>query len=245
MNCAALFEIGVGFAGKAHHHVGADGGVGHQGARLADAVGVVPRAILAVHAAQGAVAAALQGRVHVARRCAARRPSGPAGRRRNPSARRNSGAAARLSVSASRRRIRSASRRRLPGSLPQRPRLMPLSTTLAIAPRQAAHLFHHLSGGRAAAAPAHERDDAEGAAIVAAVLNLQIGPGAVAGGIFHRRGKKIAAGRRYRPRGCCRGRGPASELAGSPGRRSGSCANCPPPIRRRAWTASSSGARCA
>ena len=63
---------------------------------------------------------------------------------------------------------------------------------LAIAPRQRAYLLHHLFGGRAAAASAHERDDAERAAIVAAILNLQIRPRAVARRVFHRRRQKIA-----------------------------------------------------
>ena len=61
----------------------------------------------------------------------------------------------------------------------------------AIAPRQAADLLDHLLRRSAAAAAAHERNDAERAAIVAAVLDLQIGAGAVAGRVFHRRGKKI------------------------------------------------------
>ena len=95
-------------------------------------------------------------------------------------------------VSASSRRSRSASRMRLPGSLPQRPRLMPLSTTSRYRPASAAHLLDHLLGGRAAAASAHERDDAERAAIVAAVLDFQIRARAVARGVFHRRRQKVA-----------------------------------------------------
>jgi hypothetical protein len=63
---------------------------------------------------------------------------------------------------------------------------------LAISPGEGTHLLDRLLGGRAAAPPAHERYDAEGAAIVAAVLNLQIGARTVAGRVFHRRRQKIA-----------------------------------------------------
>ena len=63
---------------------------------------------------------------------------------------------------------------------------------LAIAPGERAHLLDRLFGGRAAAPSAHERNNAERAAIVAAILNLQIGARAVARGVFHRRRQKIA-----------------------------------------------------
>ncbi len=67
MKLPALFEIGVGLAGESHHDVGADGGVRHQRARFEDAVGVMARPVLAVHAAKRAVAAALQRGVDVLR----------------------------------------------------------------------------------------------------------------------------------------------------------------------------------
>ena len=65
---------------------------------------------------------------------------------------------------------------------------------LAVPRRQRAHLFHSLRGRHAAAAPAHERDDAERAAVVAAVLDFQVGAGAVARGIFDRGGEEFALG---------------------------------------------------
>src|ERR1035438_4148222 len=63
---ALRLEIGGGLAGEAYHHVGAHGAIRHQGARLRDAVRVVPRTVLAMHAPQDAVAAGLQRRVYVA-----------------------------------------------------------------------------------------------------------------------------------------------------------------------------------
>src|SRR5574341_1249375 len=44
------------------------------------------------------------------------------------------------------------------------------------------------------AAPANERDDAERATVVAAVLNLQIRPRAVAGCVLHRSGEEFLLG---------------------------------------------------
>jgi hypothetical protein len=51
-----------------------------------------------------------------------------------------------------------------------------------------ADLFDHRIALRAAAAAAHERNNAERAAIVAAILNLEIRPGAVAESILDGRG---------------------------------------------------------
>ncbi len=140
-----------------------------------------------------------------------------------------------ISVSASSRRIRSgqphgAARLAAPAA-----QVDAAQHDFAIAPRQPAHLFHHLVGRGAAAAAAHERDDAEGAAVVAAVLNLQIGAGAVAGGIFHGRGEKIALGEDIAHVDVAVVRG---GIRGGQGHQIGnlrSCASCPPPIRRRAW----------
>jgi hypothetical protein len=55
-----------------------------------------------------------------------------------------------------------------------------------------ANLRDHGIRPRAAAAAAHVGNNAERAAIVASVLNLEIRPGAVTQGIFNRRGKKVA-----------------------------------------------------
>ena len=63
---------------------------------------------------------------------------------------------------------------------------------LAITAASSRTCSHHLFGRRAAAAAAHEGDDAERAAVVAAVLDLQVGARAVAGGVFDRRGEEIA-----------------------------------------------------
>lgn len=62
---AAFLEEGVGFAGKADHDVGADGGIGEQSANGGEALGVVPGAIAAVHAAQDGVRTGLEGQVGV------------------------------------------------------------------------------------------------------------------------------------------------------------------------------------
>jgi hypothetical protein len=61
----------------------------------------------------------------------------------------------------------------------------------AIAAAEAAHLLDHLVRRRAAAAPPDERNDAERAAVIAAVLDLQVGARAVAGGVLHRRGEEV------------------------------------------------------
>ena len=55
-----------------------------------------------------------------------------------------------------------------------------------------AHLIDHGIRLRAAAAAAHVGNNAERAAIVAAVLNLEIRASAIAQRVFNRRGKKIA-----------------------------------------------------
>src|SRR5258708_5416381 len=62
----------------------------------------------------------------------------------------------------------------------------------AILRGQRAHLFDNSIGRRTAAAPAHERDDTERAAVVAAILNLEVGTRAIAERVFHRSGKKFA-----------------------------------------------------
>jgi len=71
---------------------------------------------------------------------------------------------------------------------------MPLSTISPVAVGQVANLADHLLGGRAAARPAHERNDAERAAVVAAILDFQVGASAVAGGVLHGRGEEVALG---------------------------------------------------
>ena len=69
---------------------------------------------------------------------------------------------------------------------------MPLSTISRYRPARPRTCSTTSSGGRAAAAAAHERNDAERAAVIAAILNLEVGARAIAGGVFHRRGEKIA-----------------------------------------------------
>ena len=53
----ALLKQSVGLAGKAHHHVRADGGVGHGFANQAQFLGVVPGPIAAMHGAENGVGA--------------------------------------------------------------------------------------------------------------------------------------------------------------------------------------------
>src|SRR5262249_27415600 len=57
---AAFFEKLAGLAWEADHYVGADGGVGHRFANLADLLHVMPGPVAAMHGAQDAVAAGLQ-----------------------------------------------------------------------------------------------------------------------------------------------------------------------------------------
>src|SRR5580700_7066953 len=62
---------------------------------------------------------------------------------------------------------------------------------LAIACCEMAHLFHDLVGRGAAAASAHEGNDAERAAVIAAILDLEVGPRTMGGRAFHRRGEEF------------------------------------------------------
>ena len=60
ISLTALFKELVALTRKSHHHVRADGCVGHPGASLLHAIGVMLWPILAMHAPQRPVAAALQ-----------------------------------------------------------------------------------------------------------------------------------------------------------------------------------------
>ncbi len=57
---AGLLKIFFALAGKAHHDIGTDGGLGHGGMDALNAILVMPGTIAAMHQAQDAVAAALQ-----------------------------------------------------------------------------------------------------------------------------------------------------------------------------------------
>lgn len=59
-------EFVLGFTGEADHNIGAEGGLGHELASEPDTFGVVPGAVLTVHAAECGIAAGLQGGVNVA-----------------------------------------------------------------------------------------------------------------------------------------------------------------------------------
>ena len=96
-----------------------------------------------------------------------------------------------ISVSRSRRRISPARRKVLPGSLPQRPRLMPLSTTSRYRRGEIAHLFHDEIRRRTARPSANERNNAKRTAVIAAVLNFEIGARAIRRRFHHRGGEKI------------------------------------------------------
>src|ERR1700693_35303 len=63
--CPALFELRARLTRKAGHYVGADRCIRHPRASLADAVLIMPRPVLAVHAAQHAIGTRLQRRVNV------------------------------------------------------------------------------------------------------------------------------------------------------------------------------------
>ena len=60
-----LLEFLVALAGKSDHNIGTNRGIGHGAAYALDSVCVMPRAILAMHAAQDSVAAGLQWNVRV------------------------------------------------------------------------------------------------------------------------------------------------------------------------------------
>jgi len=62
----AFAEERVGLAGEADHDIGTDGGVGEERADGAEALGVVPGAVAAMHAAEDGIGAGLQGQVGVA-----------------------------------------------------------------------------------------------------------------------------------------------------------------------------------
>src|SRR3974377_69989 len=64
----------------------------------------------------------------------------------------------------------------------------------AISPAQVADLVNHLGGRRAAAAATHERDNAKRTPVVAAVLDLEIGTGAITQRILCRSGKELLRG---------------------------------------------------
>ena len=63
----ALIEEGVGFSGEADHDVGSDGGVGEKFANGGEALGVVPGAIAAVHAAEDRVGTGLERKMRAPR----------------------------------------------------------------------------------------------------------------------------------------------------------------------------------
>ena len=192
MNARDSSNSCVGFAGEAGHHVGADGAIRHQRASLENAVGIMTRAVLAMHAAQHAYPSPIAAARARAWRCAASRPSAPVESSEKSIGstelrrRRSTG------VSSSSRRTRSTSR--LPPSEIAAPaaQVDPAQHHFAIFRRQCADLLDHGFRRRAAAAAAHVRNNAERAAVVAAVLNLEIRARAVARGVFDRRGKKIA-----------------------------------------------------
>ena len=176
--------------GNPGHHIRADGRIRHQRPRLEDAVRVVPRPVLAVHAAQNPIRAGLQRRMHVL---------GDA-RRLGHQAQQVVGEIHRFHRAQPQpfhfgfgqqqpEQVRQAQgTTRFPAPSPQ---VDAAQHDLAIPLGEPAHLRHHLPGRRAAAAPAHERNDAERAAVVAPVLDLEVGPRAVPGRVFHRRGEKI------------------------------------------------------
>ena len=58
--------MGVGLAGEADHHVGADGAVGDLRGDALDPLGIVGAGVAATHALEYVVIAALQGHVEVA-----------------------------------------------------------------------------------------------------------------------------------------------------------------------------------
>ncbi len=222
---------------------------GIQRASLLHAVLVMTRAVLAVHPAQNRSDPDCSG----ACTCLAMRPD-PATR---PS---RSSLQSIGSMELSRRRsteVSSSSRRRRPlkrisllpgplGSRPQRPRLMPLSTTSRYcAPGHAPD--HHLIRRHAAATPAHERNNTKRAAVVAAILNFEIGPGAVARRVLHRRGRESRAAQKCRRCESGRGREHVIESADFSATISGIFVLCEFPITQctPGITASSSGARCA
>ena len=127
MKRACLLEIVVGFAGKADHHIRADGRIRHGAPDALDAIGIMPRAIFAVHAAQNPVAAGLQRHMRVLADARRRRDQFDqlVGQSMGSTELMRSFSTA---VRSSRRRSMSAKFMRGCRSRPHRPRLMPDST---------------------------------------------------------------------------------------------------------------------
>ncbi len=187
---AALLEIRGGLARESHHDVRADRRVTHQQPRFLDPVGIMPRAILAVHPAQDPIAAALQRRMHVA--------GDPRRLRHQPEQvvreihRLDGAQPETLDFRLREQNANQAGESQPASGLPApSPQVDAAEHDLAIPPRQSPHLFDHLLHRRAPAAPADERNDAKRAAIIATVLDFQIRAGAIAGRVLHRRGKKV------------------------------------------------------
>ena len=184
-----LLELGVGLAGKAHHHVRAQrqlrpGGT-HQRLNL---LRVVPGPVAPVHAAQHSVRAGLQGQMRMARQ-----PRSP--RRPNSAISPISSASQSIgSIELSRSRgsavcskicrtsaasvrgacsILGAERK----SRPQRPRLIPESTSsLPPAATNPSTCLRTLCSGQTSGRASRLRNHAKRAAISAPFLDLQVGP---------------------------------------------------------------------
>ena len=225
----------VRLAREAHDHVGRDGHPRHGGADAVEQGEISLRRVGAAHAAQGGGRAALEGEMEMAAEAAA-----SAQRSRSRSSRSQGAIEVRrrrgTSVSARIARTRSASR----APSDRQAEIWTPVITISRYPRpsEVPDLRHHLRRRPAALRPAGERDDAEGAAHVAAVLHLDQG----AGGAGRRRTSRGSARRDRspgRPRGPARPGGP-SRRWGRRGRpRRG--ARPPPASRSR----SSRSARCA
>ena len=188
---AGFFELLFGFARETGHHIGADGAIRHQRASLQNAIGVVARAILAMHPAQHRIGTRLQRRVHMLGD--ARRAGDQFQQRIRPIHRLDRAEAQtfhrRFVEQAAHQIHQAAAAFEIAAPAAQ---VDPAEDHFTILRGEMAHLVDHGIRLRAAAAAAHVGNNAERAAIIASVLNLEIRTSAVAQGVFHGRGKKVA-----------------------------------------------------
>ncbi len=186
-----FFEERVGFAGEADHHVGADGRVGHETASGFHSVGIMPRSILAVHAAEDCVGAGLQWGVDVFR------DAGIFGHQVKQ-------------VVCEIHRLDRAEPDPLDFGFVEeaeeeigeahRAACFPAPSSeidageddFAISRSERADLGDYIVRADESTAAAHEGNDAEGAAIVAAILNFQIWAGAIGKPFHDRSGQDIS-----------------------------------------------------
>ncbi len=174
-----VLERCVGLGGEAGDEVGAEGSVGPRAAHSLDQRQRIGRRVAAFHALQDEVVAGLQRQVQVRAEPRLASQPGQQGRvdlggvdRGEPQARQLGDFVEDAAHQFA--QLRRAGQVRAPAG-----EVDAGQHHLGIAGAgEAAHFVHHPLGGDRARVPAPERDDAEGAAVVAAILDFDIGAGA-------------------------------------------------------------------